>query len=68
MSQSYTDFVEMLIELMPSLRSIRDEAFDYWSPEEPPHTTLLSEFAVGTGMWQRLRAGMGPATASQADA
>ena len=111
-------FVRELLELEPSLQVVRDEAIDYWTPEEPPVTTLFAEFgmrvardfdalgreragsvlalversvgdgdealrtAVATGLiealaavaekrpgtWERIRAAMGPASRSHADA
>ena len=111
-------FVRELLELEPSLRAVRNEALDYWAPEEPPVTTLFAEFgtrvtgdfdalgreraervlalvergmgdgdeslrtAVATGLiealaavagkrpgtWERIRAAMGPASRSHADA
>jgi hypothetical protein len=43
MKQSIASFVTRLADISPGLSAARDGAVAYWTPDEPPVTTLLGE-------------------------
>lgn len=48
MDRATRNFVDRLVALSPVCKAAYDEAIAYWSPDQPPVTTLLSD--IGTAI------------------